>query len=110
MVCCSLAFPHHLLSVGVERQQLPIRWLSLTDFKIDIARSTNSKLVKETLEKSGVVEAFKKTTWAKKVAAREAKKSMTDFDRFRFMIAKKRVNHAINTEVKKVKKTVSKRK
>jgi large subunit ribosomal protein L14e len=82
----------------------------LTDFKVNIARATKSKLVKEAVEKAGIIEAFKKTTWAKKVAAREAKKNLTDFDRFRIMVAKKRVNHAINTEVNKVKKTVSKRK
>jgi large subunit ribosomal protein L14e len=83
--------------------------LSLTDYKIQIGRGASSRVVREALEKSGAVEAFKKTAWAKKVAAREAKKNMTDFDRFRTMIAKKRVNHAINTEVNRVKKTVSKK-
>jgi len=89
---------------------MPIRWLSLTDFKIDIGRAASTRIVRETLEKSGVVAAFQKTTWAKKLAAREAKKNLTDFERFRVMVAKKRVNHALNTEVNKVKKTVSKRK
>jgi large subunit ribosomal protein L14e len=89
---------------------MPIRWLSLTDFKIDIGRAASTRIVRETLEKSGVVPAFQKTTWAKKLAAREAKKNLTDFERFRVMVAKKRVNHALNTEVNKVKKTVSKRK
>ena len=84
--------------------------MSLTDFKIDIGRAANTRIVREVLAKSGVVEAFKKTAWAKKLAAREAKKNLTDFDRFRVMVAKKRVNHAVNTEVNKVKKTVSKRK
>lgn len=98
------------VSVGVERQQIPIRWLSMTDFKVEIGRAACSRVVKAAVEKAGVVEAFKKTTWAKKVAAREAKKNLTDFERFRVMVAKKRTNHAINTEVNKVKKTVSKRK
>jgi large subunit ribosomal protein L14e len=89
---------------------MPIRWLSLTDFKIDIGRAASTRVVREALAKSGVTEAFKKTSWAKKVAAREAKKNLTDFERFRVMVAKKRVNHAVNTEVNKVKKTVSKRK
>ena len=84
--------------------------MSLTDFKVNIGRAACSRVVKAAVEKAGVVEAFKKTTWAKKVAAREAKKNLTDFERFRVMVAKKRTNHAINTEVNKVKKTVSKRK
>ena len=67
-------------------------------------------MVKEVLAKSGVIESWKNTTWAKKIAAREAKKNLTDFDRFRVMVAKKRVNHAVRTEVNRVKKTVSKRK
>jgi len=96
--------------LGVERQQIPIRWLSLTDFHITIGRGASTKVLKEAFAKSGVLEAWKKTAWAKKLANREAKKSLTDFDRFRVMVAKKRVNHAVNTELKKVKKTVSKRK
>jgi large subunit ribosomal protein L14e len=82
----------------------------LTDFHIPIGRGCTTKVLREAFAKSGVAEAWKKTTWAKKVASREAKKSMTDFDRFRVMVAKKRVNHAINTEMNKVRKTVSKRK
>ncbi len=100
----------YLSLVGVEKQQIPIRWLSLTDFKIDIGRAASTRIVREALKKSGVIEAFQKTSWAKKIAAREAKKNLTDFERFRVMVAKKRVNHAVNTEVNKVKKTVSKRK
>jgi|LauGreDrversion4_2_1035121.scaffolds.fasta_scaffold30990_5 large subunit ribosomal protein L14e len=99
-----------LFSVGVERQQIPIRWLSLTDFHVPIGRGASTPVLKEAFSKSGVVEAWKKTAWAKKLANREAKKSLTDFDRFRVMVAKKRVSHAVNTEMKKVKKTVSKRK
>ena len=89
---------------------MPIRWLSLTDFKIDIGRGACARVVKEVLNKSGVVESWKNTAWAKKLAARETKKNLTDFERFRVMIAKKRTNHAINTQVNKVKKAVSKRK
>jgi large subunit ribosomal protein L14e len=95
---------------GVKRQQLPLRWLSLTDFCIDIGRGARTKTVEAALEKAGTVAAWTKTTWAKKLAARDAKKNLTDFERFRVMVAKKRANHAINTQVNKVKKTVSKRK
>ena len=96
--------------LGVERQQIPIRWLSLTDFHVPIGRGASTRVLKEAFSKSGVLEAWKKSSWAKKIANREAKKSLTDFDRFRIMVAKKRVNHAVSTEINKVKKTVSKRK
>ena len=98
------------LLIGVERQQIPIRWLSLTDFVVSIGRGSCSRLVLEAVNKSGVVESWKKTTWAKKVATREAKKNLTDFERFRVMVAKKRTNHVLNTEINKMKKAVSKRK
>ena len=98
------------LYLGVERQQIPIRWLSLTDFKVDIGRAVSSRVLREALVKTDIVESWKKTSWAKKLAAREAKKNLTDFERFRVMVAKKRVNHAVRAEVNKVNKTVSKRK
>lgn len=66
--------------------------------------------MREALNKADTIEAWKKTTWAKKIASREAKKNLTDFDRFRVMVARKRVNHSVNTEINKVKRTVSKRK
>lgn len=95
---------------GVERQQMPLRWLSLTDFCVKIGRGAKTNTVQAALEESGIAEAWEKTTWAKKISAREAKRNQTDFERFRTMVAKKRANHAINTEVNKVRKTVSKRK
>ena len=68
--------------------------------------------MKAAVEKAGVVAEWEKTSWAKKVAFREAKKNMTDFERFRVMVAKKRTNHVLNTEINKMKKktAVSKRK
>jgi large subunit ribosomal protein L14e len=110
MVCYRFLTHRPVFYLGVERQQIPIRWLSLTDFHVPIGRGASTPVLKEAFSKSGVVEAWKKTAWAKKLANREAKKSLTDFDRFRVMVAKKRVNHAVNTEMKRVKKTVSKRK
>ena len=105
-------FKYHFFYVllGVEKQQIPIRWLSLTDFKINIGRGASSRVVREALNQAKTIESWEKTTWAKKLASREAKKNLTDFDRFRVMVARKRVNHSVNTEINKVKKTVSKRK
>ena len=82
----------------------------MTDFLVPFGRGACAKVVAAAVEKAGVVAAWNKTTWAKKIASREAKKNLTDFERFRIMVAKKRTNHAINTQVNKVKKTVSKRK
>lgn len=74
---------------GVDRQPIPMKWLSLTDFKCDIYRGAKAKTLKAALEKSGAVKKFQESGWGKKIAAKAKKATLTDFERFRVMVAKK---------------------
>merc|ERR1719322_1889425 len=93
-------------TTGVSRQQIPTKWLSLTSFKCTLQRGAAQKVLKKNLAASGVMEKWAKTSWAKKIAAKEAKASLTDFDRFKLMLAKKKVNQSVRkaTKVTKAKK------
>merc|ERR1711970_1410905 len=51
--------------------------LSLTDIKIDIGRGAKAKTVDA---------KWAATSWGKKLAARKAKASANDFDRFKNMV------------------------
>uniref|UniRef100_A0A7S2B0T1 Large ribosomal subunit protein eL14 domain-containing protein n=1 Tax=Alexandrium andersonii TaxID=327968 RepID=A0A7S2B0T1_9DINO len=86
---------------GVARHMMPIRRLSLTDLKAGIVRGAREKTLRKALEKDDILSKFKATSWGKKIGAREARASMTDFDRFKVQMAKKRRSKAIKKVLKK---------
>merc|ERR1719440_2555536 len=69
---------------------MPIRRLSLTDFRCALLSGAREKTLKQALEKEGTLKSWAATSWAKKLAARETRSKMTDFDRFKLMVAKKK--------------------
>ena len=77
---------------NVARQALAFKHMSLTDLKIKVPRSARSGVVKKLFTDAEVSEKWEKTAWAKKLAARKKKASMTDFDRFKLKVAKQRVS------------------
>merc|ERR1719305_2285143 len=56
---------------------MPVKRLSLTDFKVSIPRGAREKTLKLALNKDGVM-------------AKWARSEMIDFDRFKLMVAKKK--------------------
>ena len=73
------------LKGGVRRQELSLRRVTLTDYKIDIKRGAKRDEVFKALEASKLEEEFKKSTFAKRNELREKRKNLTDFDRFKVM-------------------------
>ena len=74
---------------GVDRQPIPLKWLNLTDFKCDIYRGVRAKTLKKALETSGAIKKFEECSYGKKLAVKAKKAALTDFERFRVMVAKK---------------------
>jgi len=84
-------------SSGVSRQVIGYKRLSLTDIKIDIGRGAKAKHVDMVYKKEDVDSQWAATSWGKKLAARKAKASANDFDRFKQpQQTKQRVIHAID--------------
>jgi len=46
-----------------------------------------------------VLEAWQKTSWAKKLESRKRRASLTDFDRFKLMVAKKQRSKIISEKL-----------
>merc|ERR1719174_2608672 len=65
---------------------MPVRRLSLTDFKSKIPRGAREKTLKAALERDGTMKKWEETAWAKKLSARKARSEMNDFDRFKLML------------------------
>merc|ERR1712085_224806 len=53
---------------GVERHMMPVRRLSLTDFKCKLARGGREKSLRTALAKDEIVKKWSDTAWAKKLA------------------------------------------
>merc|ERR1719420_2603337 len=74
---------------GVKRQQIPVRWISLTDHRCEVPRGCRVKTLKKAMEASDILSKWNASSWAKKLAIKEYRKNMTDLDRFKLMLAKK---------------------
>merc|ERR1719198_1322030 len=83
---------------------MPVKRLSLTDLKASIPRGAREKTLKLALEKEGVMAKWAATAWAKKLQAKKTRAEMTDFDRFKLMVARKKRSAAVKKTVKKTKK------
>mmetsp|Transcript_132524 Transcript_132524/g.258157 ORF Transcript_132524/g.258157 Transcript_132524/m.258157 type:complete len:84 (+) Transcript_132524:2-253(+) len=83
---------------------MPIKRLSLTDFKAKIVRGAREKALKIALDKNDIMSKWTETTRAKQIKARETRKNMTDFERFKLMVAKRKRAVQVRAAVKKSKK------
>lgn len=65
-----------------------------------LPRAAGSGTVKKLVEKEAVVEKWNKSAWAQKRVSAAKRRSQTDFDRFKTMIAKKQRRDVIRKAVK----------
>merc|ERR1719367_391599 len=54
---------------------MPIKRLSLTDFKSKIVRGAREKALRLALEKDDIMSNWAETNWAKKIKARDTRKN-----------------------------------
>ncbi|THH27525.1 hypothetical protein EUX98_g6668 [Antrodiella citrinella] len=82
-------------TTGVPRQSFPFRHLTLTPLQLTkLPRAAGSGTVKKQIEAEGIIEKWTKSSWAQKRAAIAKRRSLTDFERFTVMLAKKvRTDH-----------------
>merc|ERR1712188_13787 len=75
---------------GVARQVICYKLLALTDIKLDFGRGAKAKVVDAAWSAADVDGQWAATSWGKKLAARKAKASANDFERFQGMVAQKK--------------------
>ena len=69
-----------------------------------LPRAAGTGVIKKQVEAEAIVEKWQKSAWAQKRAAGEKRRSLTDFQRFVVMIAKKRRADAVHKHVRAAKK------
>mmetsp|Transcript_1527 Transcript_1527/g.3740 ORF Transcript_1527/g.3740 Transcript_1527/m.3740 type:complete len:131 (+) Transcript_1527:83-475(+) len=77
------------LGNDIPRQQMPVRWLSLTPVRAAVHRGQKQKTLRKAIKDQDVIKKFSETNEAKAAKVREFKANMTDFDRFKLMLARK---------------------
>jgi len=94
---------------GVPRHSISFKRISLTDIKISVPRGVRQKGLIKCFTEQKVQEQWDKTAWAKKRAARVKRANLTDFDRFKVMIAKKKKSYIVNEARRKLVKANNKK-
>ena len=70
---------------GVRRQEISLKRLSLTDFKLDIQRGIHKDALVKAIEDYKLDDKFKEYSYSKKMERRKKRANLTDFDRFKVM-------------------------
>ena len=90
-------------STGVSRQVISYGRIALTDFTIDISRSAGTKEITSAWSDSDVQAKWDATSWAKKLSAKAKRAGLSDFDRFKVMVARKQRSAIIAKKLKELK-------
>ena len=73
------------LKGGIRRQEISLRRVTLTDYKLDIKRGAKTAEVYKAIDDYKLEDKFKKSSYAKKQEQRCKRANLTDFDRFKVM-------------------------
>ncbi|KAF8472590.1 ribosomal protein L14-domain-containing protein [Kalaharituber pfeilii] len=81
---------------GVPRQAISLSHVTLTPIVVpDIPRAARSGVVGKYWENDDVDSKWAASAWAKKIASREKRRELTDFDRFKVLVLKKQRRYEV---------------
>jgi large subunit ribosomal protein L14e len=78
-------------TTGVKRQEISLRRVSLTDFKLDVPRAVKTAALKDAVTSFDLVRKYSETPFARKIQRAQTRANLTDFDRFKVMVLRKKV-------------------
>lgn len=80
---------------GVPRQAFNLGHVVLTPLTFALPRGSRTSVVSKKWAASGVTEKWNATSWAKKIAQRERRSTLSDFERFQVMVLRKQKRYAV---------------
>ncbi|XP_070565736.1 large ribosomal subunit protein eL14-like isoform X2 [Ptychodera flava] len=86
---------------GVSRQEVNLKRIHLTKFRLKLAHTARTKIVRKQWKAADITKKWQETNWAKKLEAKKRRAKMNDFDRYKLMRAKQARNRIIRTEYNK---------
>ena len=89
---------------GVCRQVLGLKRISLTDVVVDkLPRGARVNNIEKAWKEQDISAQWDKCAWAKKIAAKKTRGNLSDFQRFKVMIAKKQRSKLISDKLEQLK-------
>lgn len=93
--------------LDVERQVISTRRLELTKFRIgDFAKGDKQNELRKKIEAYGLQKRFAEVGIGKRIAKQNKRASLSDFDRFRVHVLKRKLSKAVRTHVNKNRKAI----
>ncbi|KAH7522071.1 hypothetical protein FEM48_Zijuj07G0098800 [Ziziphus jujuba var. spinosa] len=89
------------------RSQMNFKRLSLTDIKIDIKRVPKKKELLAAMEAADVKKKWENSSWGRKFIVQKRRACLTDFDRFKLMLAKIKRAGLVRQELANLKKNAA---
>merc|ERR1712071_72175 len=86
----------------VKRKALNLKALHLTKFVVKIPHSAHTGFVTKAWKKAEITSKWEETTWAKKIAQKNKRANLTDFDRFKLMKAVQAKNRLVTIQAGKL--------
>ena len=86
----------------VTRHSVPLKWLSLTDYKVGITRSQRTAGVTKAWAAAEVEKKWSESSWGKKLAAKTQRKSLNDFDRYKLAKLRSKRNNTVRASLNKL--------
>ena len=87
---------------GVARQMISYGRIALTDLTVKISRNARQKSLTAAWAEAGVQDKWDASSWAKKLAAKKKRATLSDFDRFKVMVARKQKSSIIAKKMKEL--------
>ncbi|KAL1806410.1 hypothetical protein DCAR_0832213 [Daucus carota subsp. sativus] len=91
-------------SPEMVRSQINFKRLTLTDITIDIKRTPKKKELIKAMEAADVKNKWENSSWGRKLIVKKRREALTDFDRFKLMLAKIKKASLVREELAKLKK------
>jgi large subunit ribosomal protein L14e len=86
-------------NTGVARQVIPFKRIMLTDLTVKVQRNARQRSIIKAWEEGGTMAKWESTSWAKKLRSRSLRSGLTDFDRFKAMVARKQRSEILAKKV-----------
>jgi large subunit ribosomal protein L14e len=80
---------------GVSRQVIPFTRIALTDLTVKVQRNARQTTLQKAWEAGETMKTWDASAWAKKLAAKKKRSSLSDFGRFKVMVARKQKKEII---------------
>ncbi|CAB4256869.1 similar to Saccharomyces cerevisiae YHL001W RPL14B Protein component of the large (60S) ribosomal subunit, nearly identical to Rpl14Ap and has similarity to rat L14 ribosomal protein [Maudiozyma barnettii] len=88
-------------TTGVERQAIHLGQVVLTPLTFALPRGARTSVVAKKWTAAGVTEKWATTSWAKKIAQRERRATLSDFERFQVMVLRKQKRYTVKKTLAK---------